>query len=58
MNVRNETPDATKARLAKLAASVQVDEKKVLDLISLTGESLNSGSKVTNELKISVKVGR
>lgn len=57
-NVQDETPNATKARLAKLAGTVGADEKRILDLIKLTGESLNSGSKATNDLKLQVKLGR
>jgi len=35
-----------------------VKEQDILDLIVHTGESPNSGSKVTNELKLQVKLGR
>lgn len=59
MNVAEETPNATRARLAKLAKdSVGVDEKKVLGYISLLGTSPNSGTKVTDDLKLQVKLGR
>ena len=56
MAVKDETPTATKARLAKLAGSIGIDESKILDLLSLTGN--NSGTKVTDLLKLQVKLGR
>ena len=56
--VQDESPNATRARLAKLAGSVNIDQQKILDLISLTGTSANSGTKVTDDLKLQVKLGR
>lgn len=55
--VANESPVETKKRLAKLAKdSVGVDEKKFLELVSTSKG--NSGSAVTNDLKLQVKLGR
>lgn len=55
--VANESPVGTKNRLAQLAKeSVGVDEKKFLELVS-TSQG-NSGSAVTNDLKLQVKLGR
>lgn len=60
-NVVNETRNQTYARLAKLAASVGVDEKKVYDLLVISDKpgpdgSLNVGNGVTNDLKQIIKV--
>lgn len=55
--VANESPIQTKKRLAKLAnESVGIDEKKFYDLVST--DKGNSGSGVTNDLKLQVKLGR
>lgn len=55
--VADESPKQTKARLAKLAfESVGVDESKFIELVS-TAKG-NSGSGVTNDLKLQVKLGR
>ena len=61
VNVVNETRNQTYRRLAKLAASVGVDEGKVLDMLCVADKpaedgSLNIGNKVTNDLKVLVKV--
>lgn len=63
VSVVNETRNQTYARLARLAGSVGVDEKKVLDLLKIPdtpGENgqLNSGNQVTNDIKWIVKVGQ
>jgi hypothetical protein len=47
----------TKKRLAKLAKeSIGLDESKFLELVSTSKG--NSGSGVTNDLKLQVKLGR
>lgn len=63
VNVVNETRNATYKRLAKIAGSVGVDEGKFYDLLHISdkpGEdgSLNSGNKVTNDLKVQTKTNR
>jgi hypothetical protein len=55
--VADESPKQTKARLAKLANdSIGLDENKFLELVS-TAKG-NSGSAVTDNLKLQVKLGR
>ena len=55
--VADESPKQTKARLAKLAqSSIGLDEAKFLELVS-TAKG-NSGSAVTDALKLQVKLGR
>lgn len=59
----NETRNNTYSRLSKLAGSVGVDEKKIYSLLEISdkpGEdgSLNSGNKVTNDIKLLTKAGR
>lgn len=61
VNVVNETRNDTYRRLARIAANVGVDEKRVLDLLIVSdkpGEdgSLNSGNGVTNDIKLMTKV--
>ncbi|QDS68391.1 hypothetical protein FKW77_010758 [Venturia effusa] len=63
VNVVNETRNATYRRLAKIAASVDLDEKKVYDLLEISDKpgkdgSLNTGNSVTNDLKVLVKMNR
>ena len=63
VNVVNESRNDTYKRLAKLGASVGVDEKSLFDLLVVSDKpaedgSLNSGNKVTNDLKILVKMAR
>lgn len=63
VNVVKESRNETYARLARLAASVGVDEKKVLDLLVVSDTagadgSLNIGNKVTDDLKVLVKMAR
>ncbi|KAI5291638.1 autophagy- protein 2, partial [Ascosphaera acerosa] len=60
-NVVNETRNQTYSRLAKLAASVGVNEKEVSDLLAISDKpspdgSLNKGNGVTNDLKKIIKV--
>lgn len=61
ISVVNETRNQTYARLAKLAGSVGVDEKAVLDLLTIPDKpgqdgALNSGNGVTVDLKWVIKV--
>ncbi|KAF9875862.1 hypothetical protein CkaCkLH20_06794 [Colletotrichum karsti] len=63
VNVVNEPRNETYKRLAKLAASVGVDENKVYELLAVSdkpGEdgSLNSGNGVTNDFKVLIKLAR
>jgi hypothetical protein len=62
VNVVNETRNKTYERLAKIAGSVGVDEKKVLALLLIPETSnpneLNVGNQVTNDIKWMTKVGR
>ncbi|KAI1378823.1 thioredoxin-like protein [Hypoxylon crocopeplum] len=61
--VVNEPRNDTYKRLAKLAASVGVDEAKVYDLLVISdkvpeGGHPNFGNKVTNDLKVQIKIAR
>ena len=61
VNVVNEKRNDTYKRLAKIAGSVGLDEGKVYDLLEVSdkpGEdgSLNGGNKVTDDVKLMVKV--
>lgn len=61
-NVVNETRNQTYERLARVAGSVGVDERKVLDLLKIPDSpgqdgQLNAGNQVTNDIKWMVKVG-
>ncbi|KAI1432163.1 thioredoxin-like protein [Xylaria sp. CBS 124048] len=63
VNVVNEGRNQTYRRLAKLAATVGVDETSVYDRLAVSDKpaddgSLNIGNKVTNDLKVLVKMGR
>ncbi|KAI0140426.1 thioredoxin-like protein [Xylariaceae sp. FL1272] len=63
VNVVNEPRNETYKRLAKLAASVGVDEAAVYDKLAIPDRaaddgSLNVGNKVTNDLKVLVKMAR
>jgi protein-disulfide isomerase len=63
VNVVNESRNQTYARLAKLAGTVGVPEKEVLDLLTVGDQptadgSYNSGNGVTNDLKVLVKLAR
>ena len=62
VKVVNEVRNDTYRRLAKIAASVGVDEEKVYGMLKISdkpGEdgSLNIGNEVTNDIKLMVKVG-
>jgi len=58
-HVAEETPNATRRRLAKLAQeTVGVDEKQVLDLLSLLEGPGHGGTKITDTLKQQIKLGR
>jgi len=61
VNVVNETRNATYKRLSKLAASVGLDESKIYGLLEVSDKpaedgSLNIGNKVTDDLKLLIKV--
>ena len=61
VNVVNETRNDTYKRLAKVAASVGLDEAKVYELLEVSQKpsedgSLNVGNQVTNDVKLMVKV--
>ena len=61
VNVVNESRNRTYERLAKLAGGVGLDEKKIYSLLEISDKpgkdgSLNSGNKVTDDLKLQVKV--
>jgi protein-disulfide isomerase len=63
VNVVNETRNATYKRLAKIAGSVGVDEKKVYGLLEISDKpdkdgGLNTGNGVTDDVKIQVKANR
>ncbi|KAF2806762.1 uncharacterized protein BDZ99DRAFT_465555 [Mytilinidion resinicola] len=63
VNVVNETRNQTYARLAKIAGSVGVNEKEVYDLLVISDKpgkdgALNTGNKVTDDVKLMVKANR
>lgn len=63
MNVVHETRNQTYGRLAKLGASVGVNEEAMYDLLHIDDKpkadgALNEGNGVTNELKVLVKMNR
>ncbi|PWY72554.1 hypothetical protein BO94DRAFT_501143, partial [Aspergillus sclerotioniger CBS 115572] len=62
VNVVNETRNKTYQRLAKIAVTVGVDEDEMIDLLRISeviGDGqLNSGNKVTNDIKLMVKSDR
>jgi len=63
VNVVNETRNKTYERLAKIGGSVGVDEKKILELLWVDDKpaadgSLNTGNKVTDDLKLLIKAAR
>lgn len=62
VNVVNESRNKTYERLAKLASEVGIDEKKIYSLLEISNKpdadgGLNSGNKVTDDIKLLVKVG-
>ncbi|KAK3054425.1 hypothetical protein LTR09_004693 [Extremus antarcticus] len=63
VNVVHEQRNDTYQRLAKIAGSVGLDEKKIYSLLELSDKpdkdgSLNIGNKVTNDVKLMVKANR
>ncbi|KAF2151984.1 hypothetical protein K461DRAFT_257495 [Myriangium duriaei CBS 260.36] len=63
VNVVSETRNATYKRLAKVAASVGVDESQVYKKLEISDKpaddgSLNTGNAVTNDLKLLIKAAR
>lgn len=61
VNVVHETRNDTYKRLAKLAGSIGLEESKVFELLEISdkpgeGGSLNTGNKVTDDIKLMVKV--
>ena len=56
----NETRNKTYERLAKLGATVGVDEKKMYDLLKVAEdqEAPHKGNAVTNDVKVLVKMNR
>lgn len=61
VNVVNESRNKTYERLSKLAGQVGLDEKKIYGLLEISDKpgsdgSLNSGNKVTDDVKLMVKV--
>ena len=61
MSVVNEARNDTYKRLAKLAGSVGLEESQVLELLEISdkpgeGGALNIGNKVTDDIKLMVKV--
>ncbi|KAI1819770.1 thioredoxin-like protein [Xylaria intraflava] len=63
ISVVNESRNQTYRRLAKLAATVGVDEAAIYDRLAIPDKpaddgSLNVGNKVTNDLKVLVKIDR
>lgn len=61
VNVVNETRNNTYKRLAKIAAGVGLDEGEVFGLLEISDKpgkdgSLNTGNKVTDDVKVMVKV--
>jgi len=63
VGVVNEIRNETYKRLARIAGSVGIDEKKILELLWVDDKpaadgSLNIGNKVTDDLKILIKTGR
>ena len=62
VNVVHESRNQTYKRLAKLAGTTGVEEDKVFDLLEVADKpgddgSLNIGNKVTDDVKLMVKVG-
>ena len=61
VNVVHEPRNDTYKRLAKLAGSAGIEESKVFELLEISdkpgeGGSLNTGNKVTDDIKLMVKV--
>ncbi|KAK7726020.1 hypothetical protein SLS57_003610 [Botryosphaeria dothidea] len=63
VSVVNETRNNTYKRLAKLAGGVGLDEKEVYSLLEISDKpgpdgALNTGNKVTDDVKVFVKTNR
>jgi len=63
VNVVNEPRNETYKRLAKLGASVGVDESQIFKMLEVSDKpaadgSLNIGNAVTDDLKVLVKMAR
>ncbi|EYE95902.1 DsbA family protein [Aspergillus ruber CBS 135680] len=62
VNVVNETRNKTYERLANIAGGVGVNERKVLELLTIKEEAesgqLNVGNEVTNDIKLMVRLNR
>ncbi|KAL6239428.1 hypothetical protein BDW75DRAFT_236613 [Aspergillus navahoensis] len=63
VNVANETRNQTYEKLAKIGESVGVDKNEILRLLTIAETpdkdgQLNTGNKVTNDIKLMVKAGR
>lgn len=63
VNVVNETRNHTYSRLSKLAGGVGLDEQKIYNLLEISDKpgpdgALNSGNKVTNDIKLLTKANR
>lgn len=61
VNIVHEARNDTYKRLAKLAGSVGLEESQVFELLEIAdkpgeGGSLNTGNKVTDDIKLMVKV--
>ncbi|GKZ33487.1 hypothetical protein AbraIFM66950_003385 [Aspergillus brasiliensis] len=60
VSVVNETRNKTYQRLAEIAATVGVDQHEMLELLIISevidDGRLNTGNKVTNDIKLMVKV--
>jgi protein-disulfide isomerase len=63
VNVVHESRNDTYKRLAKIGASVGVDESKIFKMLEISDKpgpdgALNSGNGVTDDLKVLVKMAR
>lgn len=57
--LENKSRRETAQELSKLAEKVGVSSDKVLELlVNGTGEAKNAGNKVTNDLKLFIRIGR
>lgn len=61
MSVVHEERNKTYERLSKIAGGVGIDEKKIYSLLEISDKpdkdgSKNTGNKVTNDIKLMVKV--
>lgn len=63
VNVVNETRNKTYERLSKLAGEVGLDSKTIYELLEISDKpdkdgNMNTGNKVTDDLKIIIRVRR